>query len=243
MLVVTPPLALIIVVRSFLPGRAERLYDRISRIWARCALRVSGARVDAFGLEHVAPDRPQILLANHASWYDVLALATILPKRYRFVGKVELARVPLWGRAWLAAGHIPIDRSNTERAIESLDRAARMVRADNSSIIIFPEGTRSAAGELLPFKKGGFMLAIRAGIELVPVGISGTRAILPKGGWRVRSGRIIVRFGEPIPAAGYQPEARDELLLRARTAMQRLIDASATEPDEANVRNTQRPRT
>jgi 1-acyl-sn-glycerol-3-phosphate acyltransferase len=242
MLVITPPLALVIIIRSYFSGPAYAIYDGVPRLWARWALRVSDARVTAHGLEHVAPGRPQIFLANHVSWYDVLALAAILPKRYRFIAKKELARVPLWGRAWQASGHIAIDRGDTHAAIESLDRAARLVREDNSGVIIFPEGTRSADGNLLPFKKGAFMLAVHSGIEVVPVTIMGTRAILPKGSWRVRRGRIIVRFGAPIPSAQYSAKTRDELMARVRAEIESTLAAHAQEPGEANVRHQQHSR-
>jgi 1-acyl-sn-glycerol-3-phosphate acyltransferase len=242
MLVITPPLAIAIIVRSFFAGPAEAFYDRIPRIWARWALRVSGVDVQARGLENVAPGRPQIFVANHVSWYDVLSLASIIPKRYRFIGKKELARVPIWGRAWVASGHIPIDRGNTQSAIESLDRAARIIRGDSSSIIIFPEGTRSESGELLPFKKGSFMLALHSGIEVVPVAITGSRAILPKGSWRVRGGRIIVRFGDPIDTARYSASQRDELMARVRSEIQALLDTHAPQPHEADVRHQQHTR-
>ncbi|HSJ26285.1 MAG TPA: lysophospholipid acyltransferase family protein [Longimicrobiales bacterium] len=242
MLIVTPPLALAIIIRSFMRGPAEAFYDRIPRIWAQWALRTSGADVTAIGLENVAPGRPQIFIANHVSWMDVLVLATSIPKRYRFIGKKELARVPLWGRAWVAAGHIPIDRSDTQAAIESLDRAAKVIRQDSSSVIIFPEGTRSATGALLPFKKGAFMLAVHAGIEIVPVAITGTRHMLAKGSWRVRSGRIIVRFGAPIAAAGYSASTREELISRVRTAMEEMLASDVPDQSEANVGNHQRTR-
>jgi 1-acyl-sn-glycerol-3-phosphate acyltransferase len=242
LLVVTPLLSLIIIIRSFFPGSAEPIYDGIPRLWARWTLRVSGTPVTAIGAHHIAPGRPQIFLCNHASWYDVLALATIIPKRYRFVGKKELARVPLWGRAWLASGHIAIDRSDTVAAVESLDRAGRMVREDRSAIIIFPEGTRSATGELLPFKKGAFMLAMHTGIEIVPVAVQGTRAIMPKGSWRVRPGRIIVRFGAPISAATQAALSRDELMSRVRAEIQALLDARMPEPGEGHVGDRQYPR-
>jgi 1-acyl-sn-glycerol-3-phosphate acyltransferase len=227
LLVVTPPLSLIIVVRSLFPGEAPRIYDGIPRMWARLMLRVSNVRVTTIGLEHIAPGRPQIILSNHVSWYDVLALTATIPKRYRFVGKKELTRVPLWGRAWQASGHIAIDRSDTFRAVESLDRAGQLVREDRSSIIIFPEGTRSATGELQPFKKGAFMLALHSGIEVLPTAVQGTHGILPKDNWRMRPGRIIVRFGQPIETAAFAPDQRDELMAMTRTAMESLLAAPA----------------
>jgi 1-acyl-sn-glycerol-3-phosphate acyltransferase len=223
-LISTPLLSLLVIMGSF-AGASGRFYERIGRFWVRWLLRASGVRVVAFGLENIAPGRPQIILCNHVSWYDVGALTNVVPKRYRFVGKQELARVPLWGRAWQAAGSIAIDRSDTQAAIASLDRAARLVRADSSTIIIFPEGTRSPDGTLQLFKKGAFMLALHSGIEVVPAVVIGTRDILPKGSWRVRPGRIIVRFGAPIPVGAGSQSDRDELMARTRREMQALLDA------------------
>jgi 1-acyl-sn-glycerol-3-phosphate acyltransferase len=242
MLVITPPLALVVVIRSFFPGESSLIYHGIPRFWAAWALRVSGVRVTALGLENIAPGRPQILLPNHVSWFDVLALACVIPKRCRFVGKAELARVPLWGRAWVASGHIPIDRRDTQRAVASLDRAAAKLREDSSSIVIFPEGTRSADGHLLPFKKGAFMLALHTGIEIVPIGIAGSRSILPKGSWRVRSGRIIVRVGTPLRVAESGTSSRDGLMSRVRIEMEQLLAAPLPEQSGANVLHQQRSR-
>jgi 1-acyl-sn-glycerol-3-phosphate acyltransferase len=225
--VATPPLSLLIIAGS-VAGASGRFYERVGRFWARWLLRASGVRVQAWGLHHIAPGRPQIILANHVSWYDVGAITDVVPKRYRFVGKQELTRVPLWGRAWQAAGSIAIDRSDTQRAIASLDAAAKLVRTDNSAIIIFPEGTRSPDGTLQPFKKGAFMLALHSGIEIVPAAVLGSREILPKGSWRVRGGRIIVRFGSPIPTAGYTQLQREELMARVRSEMEALLHAPAS---------------
>src|SRR5690606_15934022 len=132
----------------------------------------------------------------------------------------ELARIPLFGTAWQAAGHISVDRSDRASAIQSLDEAGRLLRKDNSSVVIFPEGTRSPTGELLPFKKGAFMLALRTGVDIIPVAVLGTRRIQPKGGWRIRSGRIILRFGEPIPVAQYSEAERDDLIELVRSRIQ-----------------------
>lgn len=234
-LVSTIPLALVIVIASFLPRVPDSLYDRIPRIWARWILDRSGVALHAIGLSNIAVGRPQIFLANHESFYDVLALTCLIPKRYRFVGKKELTRVPLWGRAWLASGHIAVDRGNTLRAVESLDRAGRVIREDRSSVIIFPEGTRNDGTGMLPFKKGGFMLGLHTGIDIVPVAIQGARDILPRGRWRVRPGRIIVRFGEPIPTAAYTVDTRDELMARVRSAIETMLELPAPGTTERDV--------
>jgi 1-acyl-sn-glycerol-3-phosphate acyltransferase len=180
-------------------------------------------RVHVIGAENLSADRAQIIVANHVSWYDVLALAAYTPKRYRFVAKKELARVPLWGHAWLAAGHIAVDRSDNQRAVASLDQAGRTILEDNSSVIIFPEGTRSRTGELQPFKKGAFVLALNNGIDIVPTGVRGTYDIMSRDNWRIRSGRIIVRFGPPVSPVGYDMRQRDELIARVRSDVAELL--------------------
>jgi 1-acyl-sn-glycerol-3-phosphate acyltransferase len=222
-LLATPPLSLAIVLGTFVNAPVS-FHDRIARFWIRSILRVSGVEVHSVGLEHVSDARPQLLLANHTSHFDVLAVADTVPTRYRFIGKIELSRVPLWGRAWQAAGHIAIDRSDTQRAVSSLARAAELARSDGSSIVIFPEGTRSADGRLQPFKKGAFMLALQSGIEIVPVAVRGSRDILPKGSWRPQAGRIIVRFGPPIDTTGYTERTRDDLMARVRAQLDTLLD-------------------
>lgn len=218
----TIPLSLLVVIGSYL-GARPRFYDQIPRWWARWILWATGVRVEVQGLENLSPDSAQIIVANHVSWYDVLALAAYTPKRYRFVAKKELSRVPLWGHAWVAAGHISVDRTDKQRAVASLDQAGRTILEDNSSVIIFPEGTRSRTGELQPFKKGAFVLALDSGIDIVPTGVEGTREIMARDSWRIRSGRIIVRFGQPVSPAGYDIRQRDALIARVRSDVAALL--------------------
>lgn len=218
----TIPFSLLVVIGSYL-GAKSRFYDQIPRWWARWILWATGARVTVLGVENLSDDRAQIIVANHVSWYDVLALAAYTPKRYRFVAKKELARIPLWGHAWQAAGHISVDRTDKQRAVASLDQAGRTILEDNSSVIIFPEGTRSRTGELQPFKKGAFVLALENRIDIVPTGVQGTRHIMSRDSWRVRSGRIIVRFGPPVSPVGYDMQQRDELIARVRSEVASLL--------------------
>jgi 1-acyl-sn-glycerol-3-phosphate acyltransferase len=225
LVVVTAVLAIIVMIAALLRVRNYALYDWAARTWAGRMLRVSGAELEVEGLENVRADEPQIFVANHVSWHDVFALAVAIPKRYRFVAKKELARIPLFGPAWKIAGHIAIDRSDRAAAIQSLNEAGRVLRQDNSSVVIFPEGTRSPDGRLLPFKKGAFMLALHTGVDIVPVAILGTRHILPKGAWRVRPGKIIVRFGEPVRVADYTEETRDALMDEVRRRIERMLEA------------------
>jgi 1-acyl-sn-glycerol-3-phosphate acyltransferase len=199
------------------------IYDWGARNWSRWILWASGVTVKVEGLANVHMDEPQVIVSNHQSWYDVWALAANIPKRYRFIAKKELGYIPVFGTAWKVAGHISVDRSDHAAAVRSLDQAGDLIRNDQSSIVIFPEGTRSDDGKLKPFKKGAFMLALHSGVEIVPVACVGTRAILPKNGWRVRGGTIIVRFGEPIQTTGYDEDNRDELIGRVRGEIERLM--------------------
>ncbi|HUG41928.1 MAG TPA: lysophospholipid acyltransferase family protein [Longimicrobiales bacterium] len=219
----------ILVVAGVLGVRNARLYDWGGRTWSRWILWASATPVKVEGAENIDPDSPQILVGNHQSWYDVFAVAGNLDKTFHFVAKKELERVPLFGRAWKAAGHVSIDRSDQARAIASLDEAGRRLREDRSAVVIFAEGTRSPHDDLLPFKKGAFMLALHARVPIVPFGVAGTRRIQPKGGWRVRKGPIILRFGEPIPTDGFGPGDRDALLRRVRDQVRRLRDGARAE--------------
>jgi 1-acyl-sn-glycerol-3-phosphate acyltransferase len=214
-----------------------KFFDWVARSWARWILWASGVRVRTEGLESVELDQPQIFASNHVSWYDVFAIAAALPKRFRFVAKAELGLIPIFGQAWKAAGHISVDRKNRAAAVASLDAAGRLIRADHSSVVIFPEGTRSATGELLPFKKGAFMLALHTHVDIVPVAVIGSRHVMPKGGWRVRSGEVIVRFGQAIETAGYDEQNRDELIRRVRSAIEELLAAPVRTPAIEHVGN------
>jgi 1-acyl-sn-glycerol-3-phosphate acyltransferase len=206
--------------------RLHCLCETVARRWARALLRSVGARVVLHNAEIIDPERPQVLVANHESWFDVLALAGYVPGRFRFVAKKELEGIPVFGPAWQACGHISIDRQDRARAIESLAVARQQLVDERPTVILFPEGTRSVTGQLRPFKKGAFVLAIQTGVDVVPAAIRGTRAIMRKGSWRIRAGGTIhVYFGEPIPVEGYRIEQRNELTGRARQAVLDLISA------------------
>ena len=197
-------------------------FDGCARYWSWTLLWASRVKVKVEGIENFHREQPDIVVANHSSWFDIPALATSIPKRVRFVAKKELG-FPIFGHAWKAAGHISIDRQDRVSAIESLEKAGAILRSDNSSVIIFPEGTRSPTPEMLPFKKGAFMLALHSGVPIIPTAIIGAHDRLPKGRWRLTSGPIIVRFGEPIPMAGFGPHNRDELVTLVRARIEELM--------------------
>ncbi|MCA9736706.1 MAG: lysophospholipid acyltransferase family protein [Gemmatimonadota bacterium] len=213
------------------PADAPCTCDRLARIWGARIVRASGSTIEVEGAEHIDPAQPHILIANHESWFDVFAVLGHVPGRFRFVAKKELARIPIFGQAWRMCGHISVDRSDRSSAVQSLQQAAGRIREDGLTIVLFPEGTRSATGHLLPFKKGAFVLAIQSRVPLVPVAVAGTRQIMPKGSFRVRPGHIRIKVGAPIETAGLTHEDRDALLQRSHDAIAELKGAIGGVPD------------
>src|SRR5207247_579386 len=151
--------------------------------------------------------------------FDIWALFATLPGSVRFVAKQELFKIPLLGGAMRAVGHIPIDRAARKKAFEAYDEAARTIREGTSSIVVFPEGTRSRTGELLPFKNAPFGLAIAAQVPIVPVYVHHTFEILPKGAWRLRPRPIRLLAAPPIMTTGLRPDDRERLRDQVRAAM------------------------
>jgi 1-acyl-sn-glycerol-3-phosphate acyltransferase len=204
--------------------RRREFYDWAGRSWSRWNLWAGGAAVTVEGLENIDLGSPQVLVGNHQSWFDVFAVAANIPKTFHFVAKQELEGVFLFGRAWKAAGHISIDRSNQSAAFASLEQAGQQMREEKSAVVVFPEGTRSPTDDLLPFKKGAFMLALHTGVPIVPFAVAGSRRIFPKGSWRVRPGPIIVRFGRPVPTEELDPADRNRLVHTVREEVRRMRD-------------------
>ncbi len=211
-----------------------KLCRRLGRQWARTILRWSGVRVSFEGLDEVEWDEPMVLVANHQSWFDVFALAGELPVVPRFVVKKELARIPVFGRAWQDCGHIAVDRSDRSRAIASLRDVGDSIEEESLALLFFPEGTRSRDGRLQPFKKGAFVLAIQNQVPVVPMAIVGSRAVMPKGSFRIRPGHIRIRVGEPIPTRGLVHTDRNRLMQKGREAVLQLKAADRTFADEAD---------
>ena len=200
----------------------QRASYRVCQLWVWINLVVCGVRVHVHRMAALDPKRAYVFMSNHMSQYDVLAVVAALEEfQLRWVAKKELTRIPVFGWALRHAGHIIIDRSNHDQAIASL-RAARTQMEDGISVMIFPEGTRGTAGQpLLPFKKGGFMLALETGFPIVPLAIRGSGRILPRGSMSPGRGDIEVVVGPPIPVAGLD---RDELMHRVRDFLSSYVD-------------------
>jgi 1-acyl-sn-glycerol-3-phosphate acyltransferase len=198
-----------IAIAASLLGVRGGIYVWATRSWSRTILRASGCSVRTEGTEHLLLGAPQIIASNHISAFDIFALAAVLPIPFHFVAKKELERIWLFGRAWQAAGHISIDRSDRRLALQSLRQAGEKIRQEKSAAIIFPEGTRSRSGDLQPFKKGAFLLASEAGVPVIPTAVSGSFEIMPPNSWWVRPREILVRFGAPVSPTGPAEELLD----------------------------------
>jgi 1-acyl-sn-glycerol-3-phosphate acyltransferase len=181
-----------------LVDRRGELSWRLGRRWGRLVLRALGVRVVVFG---DAPRGPVVYAANHGSVLDIPVLFAHLPGSFRIVHKRSLYLIPLIGLYLYCGGHIGIDRSKAFRARKSLERAARRI-AGGTSVAVFPEGTRSADGSVRPFKKGSFILAIQAGVPVIPVSVAGVKRVAPRGLLRLRPGELALTLHPPVPTAG-----------------------------------------
>ena len=218
-LLIGPPLVLL----SF---ASRRLADAAAMLWCRLVLWTAAARVESIGRSNLPENGSYILVANHQSYLDPCGLVRALGSVPRFVTKMELSAVPVFGHAVRALGQIVIDRADPEGAKRTIDAATRTLPG-GVQVCFFAEGTRSADGSIGPFKKGAVVLGLQTGLPLVPVSISGSRNLMPKGSLIVRpGGRIRVVFGPPMPTAGVPFERRDALTDGLREAVVRSFDAS-----------------
>jgi 1-acyl-sn-glycerol-3-phosphate acyltransferase len=216
-LIVAPPGMLV----SALFGAKAHLYV-LGHIGVRLGLALAGIRVRVAGLEHVPFDRAAVYAANHQSNVDPPVIFDVVHPRLHILYKAEFDAVPILARAFRYGGFIPVDRRNKEAALRSIDAGAASIRAGNS-FLIFPEGTRSKTADLLPFKKGGFIMAITAQAPIVPVAVQGGRDSMRRGSWILRPVTVSVRIGEPIESAGLTLDRRDELIAATRQRIAALL--------------------
>ena len=188
----------------------------------RLGLALCGIRVRMAGADHLLRNRAAVYCANHQSNVDPPILFDVLHPRMHIVYKAEINAIPLLARAFRMGGFVPIDRRNKEAAMRSIEAGAASIRSGNS-FLIFPEGTRSRTAELLPFKKGGFIMAIKAGAPIVPVAIQGGRDAMRRGSRVIRPVTVSIRIGEAIETAGVPLEGRNDLIARVRARIEALV--------------------
>ena len=204
---------------SRLPG-GDAVAHRMARLWGRLCVWGTGCPVRVEGLDQIDLARRFVVMANHQSALDIPVLMAVLPASWRtvFWAKQSLFRVPVLGWAMRMLGHMPIDRVNRQLAGRVLADTLRRIE-DGRSVLVFPEETRTSDGSLLPFQRGGFLIALKAALPIVPVGLDGARRSMAKFSYVVRPGRITVRFGEPIPTAGRAVSEKAALMEETRNAI------------------------
>src|ERR1700723_3311493 len=220
----------LLVLWSLIAGDVTFMYNRFQE-GLRIGLRLPGIWGHVEGLENI-PQGVCIFASNHASNLDPVALTPNIPRRISLLGKKEVFKIPVLSKAIRMAKIVPVDRGDSEAAAESVDLAIKYLK-EGLSFCVYPEGTRSRDGRLLPFKKGTFLMAIRAAAWVVPVSLAGTQRLMRKGDWTIHPGEVVVRYGPPILAAEYAEDQRDELRRRA----QEMVAAGLPEEQKPSAGN------
>ena len=220
----------------------SRLWDgsgdtvlKLARFWSRIVLGVPGVKLEVVQRAPLDPQRPYIVMANHASMIDIWAVLLAVPVPFRFIAKKQLGAIPIFGWAMRAGRFIFIDRQNAASARRSIEEAARRIKS-GQSVVIFPEGTRTRDGRLNAFKKGGFHLALDSGAEIVPVAIQGSRALMPRGSALMRAGTVRVEIGEPIATTGLRLSDREALATRVRDKIAEMLGETPAAASRAGIR-------
>ena len=223
---VTVPVSLGVIAIAIFSSTSP-LIDPLIRFWARSILRAAGIQLETENLDRIEPNRRYILVANHTSYLDIPCIYAAIPQPIRFLAKISLFKIPIFGWALGRAGFIPIDRKNRRTAVKSFDLAAERIRKGNT-IVVFPEEGRSATREMRPFQRGGFLLAIKSEQPIVPLAIDGMFDVLPVGAKRVKPGRVVVRVGTPIATADVTVREKERLAQESRGQILAMLDAAAS---------------
>jgi 1-acyl-sn-glycerol-3-phosphate acyltransferase len=188
-----------------------RFNHHLAGLWGKIALWANRVKVRVEGLESVPGKGPYVFMSNHQGSYDIFALLGHLPFQFKYVAKKEIFSIPILGWAMKATGYISIDREGTRETVKAMNSAAEKIR-EGMSVLIFPEGSRSPDGSIQPFKKGGFSLAIKSQVPIVPIAIAGSSEIIPKGKLTVFPGSISIRVDRPVETRGCTMKDREPLM-------------------------------
>jgi len=211
-----------LILLSLLVDRSGRIVHTIGAFWCRIILALAGVRVEVKGRENIlgsGKSKPVIFLSNHQGAFDIPILQGYIPSQFRWVAKKSLFTIPVVGWTMTLAGYIGIERENSKKAFKSLLRAADKIKK-GTSVLVFPEGTRSTTGRLLPFKKGAFLLARKSNALIVPLAVEGTKDIMKKGSLMVTPAHAVISIGKPFATEG---KSNEELMRRTREEIKGLL--------------------
>src|ERR1043165_678929 len=225
-LVVTIPLATCVMLIAFIRSTSPWI-DRIIRVWARALVRAAGIDLRTERMETVDRAQRYILVANHYSYFDIPAIIAAVPQPIRFMAKISLFKIPIFGWALGRAGFIPIDRKNRRTAVKSFDLAAERIRKGNT-IVVFPEEGRSRNRQMRPFQRGGFLLALKSELPILPLAIDGTWDVLRVGATRITPAPVTIKVGEPIATAGRSVREKEKLAEQSRGQIERMLGVFGT---------------
>ena len=203
-----------------IPPAGERVVP-LARGWSRCLLWSAGVRLETSFEQVPEKGRRYVFMANHQSLYDIPVLFASLPVSFRFLAKRSLFKIPVFGWAMSAAGFVPVDRERRQKAGQTFSQSLGTLE-ESASLMIFPEETRSLDGRLQPFQRGGFLMALKAGLPIVPVGIEGTLSVQRKGSLRIRPGRVRVVVGPAIEVEEFGLKRKAELMEHTTREVARL---------------------
>lgn len=204
-------------------GSPKVLY-RVGQGGAWIGLKLAGVRYRVVGRQNVDPEQNYVFMPNHQSNLDPSVVMLGIGRDLRFMAKASLFRIPVLGQAMLGGGFVPVERDKREKAVAAVEAAAGELRRGHD-FLIFPEGTRSRDGRMLPLKKGPFILAIKAQVPIVPVAVRGTRDLWPKGSMRIRSGDVTLEILDPIPTEGLETDSRHALRDMVQGCLQERVHA------------------
>jgi 1-acyl-sn-glycerol-3-phosphate acyltransferase len=219
-------LGLISMVCSFFDRSGDTAHN-VARLWGKMLTAVSFIRVRVEGLEKLDPRANYVFVSNHGSYMDIPAILSRLPYQFRFFAKKGLFQIPFLGWHLRWAGHLPVDRGNARASLKSMTEGAALIARAHVSMLLFPEGGRSKPEQgLREFKEGAVYIAIKAGVPLVPVALVGLRDLLPHGSAHIRSGKVAIRIGDPIPTAGLHISDREALSRRLHDEVARMLECT-----------------
>ncbi len=220
--VVTIPAATATMVVAMARRSTSPAIDRIIRWWAKSIVAAAGIDLQTENVDSVRADHRYILVSNHYSYFDIPCVFAAIEQPIRFMAKISLFKIPIFGWALARSGFIPIDRKNRRTAVKSFDLAAKRIRQGNT-IVVFPEEGRSRTREMRPFQRGGFLLALKSELPILPIAIDGTHDVFPVGAKRVKPGRVTVKVGHVMPTAGLSLRDKDRLADGSRAQISRML--------------------